>query len=67
MSPAQLLMMFDYRECVARAAEICGGPHSLARRVNAWPEDVVRWSLGVEPPSTGQLVRILELVRENHA
>jgi hypothetical protein len=63
MSPAQLLQMFDYRNSVAHAAERCGGPERLAREVNAWPEQVVHWSLGLEQPSTVQLLRILELAR----
>lgn len=63
MSPAQLLQLFDYRSSVTHAAELCGGPERLAREVNAWPQQIVSWSLGLEQPSTAQLLRILELVR----
>jgi hypothetical protein len=63
MTPAQLLLMFDYRNCVARAAEICGGHERLAGRVNASVEDVVLWALGLKEPYLTQMVRMLELLR----
>ena len=63
MTPAQLLLMFDYRNCVARAAELCGGHERLAGRVNAPVEDVVLWSLGLKEPYLTQMVRVLALLR----
>jgi hypothetical protein len=62
MTPAELLLMFDYRDCVARAADICGGHKDLAGQVNAPAHDVVLWTLGLKQPCTTQFVRILELI-----
>ena len=54
--------MFNYRDSVVRAAEICGGHKELAGKVNASPQDVVLWSLGLKQPSTTQILRIHELI-----
>jgi hypothetical protein len=62
MTPAKLLLTFDYRDCVDRAARICGGADDLAGQVNASPQEVVLWTLGLRQPCTTQFVRILELI-----
>ena len=62
MTPAQLLLMFDYRDCVARAAEICCGHEHLAGRVNASAEEVVLWALGLKEPYPTQMVHVLALI-----
>ena len=54
--------MFNYRDSVVRAAEICGGHKELAEQINASPQDVVFWSLGLKQPSTTQILRIHELI-----
>ena len=64
MTPAQLLLMFNYRECVARAAELCGGHGRLAVRVNASTEDVVLWALGQREPYPTQMVHVLTLIHQ---
>jgi hypothetical protein len=64
MTPAQLLLMFDFRDCVARAAAICGGHERLAGRVNASAEDVVLWALGLKEPYPTQMVYVLTLVHQ---
>jgi hypothetical protein len=64
MTPAQLLLMFNYRDCVARSAEICGGHERLAGRVNASAEDVVLWALGLKAPDPTQMVHVLTLIHK---
>jgi hypothetical protein len=53
-----------YRMALVRAAEILGGARALAQRLQVSMPDLTRWLAGVEKPSIGTFLKVIDILLE---
>jgi len=56
-----------YRVALVRAAEILGGAAALSRRLQVPMPDITRWLAGVEKPSMGNFLRVIDILIEENS
>ena len=56
-----------YRVALIRAAEILGGPAPLARRLQVSVAELGRWLEGLDRPSLGTFLKVVDILDEGSA